>query len=268
MTGTVAMLLSMFQVRSLDETAAAAVVDSLSTVGLRSEPAVRVGMARDTPLTIYLAEDGAPESPVAAHPANGDTLVLTPFETNNPYLERLFGHAGFGIFPEGSPQLLAGLSTRAPKEKLIAGLRVNHGMRELGVLMVTTNWLRYVKKGLLVTLTAADELWPLDGSLQMVDGISSIFRTADGNQFQPRSVVPIAARKQAKAFLDVYKLTALAQSHAEQEAEDAERAAHRGAANAGGGSTVEGLKDLVALKESGHLSDEEFAAAKVRLLGS
>jgi hypothetical protein len=134
--------------------------------------------------------------------------------------------------------------------------------------MVTTHWLRYVKQGRVFTAIANDEFWPLDGSLELEASLGGrpLFRTSDGNQFQVFPTVPVVSRRQAKALFEIYKLAVLAGAHLESKMEEA---ALVGMASAGGtkGTAAE-IKELVALRDSGALSEAEFEAAKGRVLRS
>lgn len=193
--------------------------------------------------------------------------VLRRFDTDNPYLQRLFAHELFGVAPDGCAELLQGIETAAPDERLITAMRVRHGLAEGGVLMVTTHWLRYVKQGRLFTAIANDDFWPLDGALDLEANLGGrpLFRTPEGKQFQVFPTIPLVSRRQAKGFLAIYELTALATDHLNHQVEEA---ALEGMATAAGGGTAAEIKELVALRDSGALSDSEFQAAKTRLLGS
>jgi hypothetical protein len=198
--------------------------------------------------------------------AQGSTpdRVLRRFETDNPYLQRLFAHELFGVVPNGCEELLQGIETAAPDERLITAMRVRHGLTEGGVLMITTYWLRYVKQGRVITVIANDEFWPLDGGLDLEANLGGrpLFRTPDGKQFQVFPTIPVVSRKQAKGFLAIYKLTALAGLHLDRETDEA----REGLAAPSGGGTAAEIKELVALRDSGALSESEFTAAKARLL--
>jgi hypothetical protein len=204
-----------------------------------------------------------------ATPAQGTATerVLQRFETDNPYLQRLFAHELFGVVPDGCEALLQGIETAAPDERLITAMRVRHGLAEGGVLMITTHWLRYVKQGRLITVITNDEFWPLDGGLDLQANLGGrpLFITPDGNQFQVFPAIPIVSRRQAKGFLAIYKLAALAVVHMDREADDAAR---EGMVAAGARGTAAEIKELVALRDSGALSESEFEAAKTRLLSS
>lgn len=199
-------------------------------------------------------------------------LVLEPFPTADAYLRRLFEHPMYGSVPSRGVEAFKRLGTRDPEERLLTGRWLRHGATETGLLMVTTHWLRYVKQGRLFTVIEDDDFWPLDGSLELQAHLASVpvFRTSDGKQFQIAPAVPLVSRREAKEFLEIYRLATLATLHldgrrgqaGDGETVDAAKAAERPA------STVADLKDLVALKDAGHLTEAEFSAAKERLLFS
>jgi hypothetical protein len=192
-----------------------------------------------------------------------NSRVLQPFDTDNPYLQKLFAHPSFGVFPTGCIEQLAGIENVAGDEQLVTGLRVGHGLMEAGSLMVTTHFMRYAKKGRLSASTK-NEFWPLGTGLQ-VDadlGSPSTLLLETGHQFQVGRI-PIVSRRQAKGFFDVYKLVAGAGDHINGELHTA---ALEGMAGSGSTGPAAEIKELVALRDSGDLSQEEFEAAKARLL--
>jgi len=214
------------------------------------------------------------EAPPQSGPASGaearasiTTGVLQRFDTDNPYVQRLFAHELFGVVPDRCGELLQKIETTDPDERLVTAMKVRHGLTEGGVLMVTTHWLRYVKQGRMFTMIANDEFWPLDGALDLQAGLGSrpLFTTPDGNQFQVFPTVPIVSRRQSKAFLGIYKLAVLACAHLNTEMQDA---ALEGMAAAGATGTAAEIKELVALRDSGALSEAEFEAAKARVINS
>jgi hypothetical protein len=190
--------------------------------------------------------------------------VMQRFETDNPYLRKLFAHEAFGTFPNGSVELLVGLSSVMANEQLVTGLRVGHGPFEKGVLMVTTNYLRYVKKGRISSSTK-NEFWQFGTGIQLDAqlGNPSALLLETGHQFQVGRI-PIVSRKQAKGLFDIYNLVGGAGSHIHGELE---AAALEGMAGSGGSTATE-IKELAALRDAGDLSQAEFEAAKARLLGS
>jgi hypothetical protein len=214
--------------------------------------------------------DGGEVAIDAYEPEGGTTavthpIVLEPFDSDDSYVQKLFAHEMFGVAPGRSAELLASMKTADPEERLIASMRVRHGLAEGGYLILTTHWLRYVKQGMVFTAVANDEFWPLDGALALEApmGGRPLFVTPDGHQFQVFPSVPILSRKQAQSFHGIYRLASFANfSLASKEQE----AALQGMAAAGSASVAAEIKELVALRDSGALSDAEFEAAKSRTL--
>ncbi len=194
-----------------------------------------------------------------------DSRVLQPFETDNPYLQKLFAHPSFGAFPNGCLEQLDGIGNVAGDEQLVTGLRVGHGVMQAGSLMVTTHFLRFAGKGRFST-SRKDEFWPLGTGMQ-VDadlGSPSTLLLETGHQFQVGRV-PMVSRRQAHGLFDVYKLVVGAGDHIHGELQTA---ALEGMADASSAGPVAEIRELVALRDSGDLSQEEFEAAKARLLSS
>lgn len=195
--------------------------------------------------------------------------ILESFETNNPYLERLFDHELYGQIPQSCLGILSELSSFDPEEKLLGALRVRHGQREAGFLMITTHFLRYVKAGRLFTVLKHDEFWPLSYDIETEGTLGpGVIRTVTGHQFQIWGM-------KAKKFRDFYHLAQLAFSWQATEAETQRVALHDAAALAtvasvapasGSGSLAAELASLAELRDQGVLSEDEFAAAKRKLL--
>lgn len=254
------------------------VAQALVAHGLVSDPPISPALRKDTIVTLSVSGSSAVASDVAL-PA-----VLRRFDTDNHFLQRLFAHELFGVVPDRSGELFRKLETVGPEEMLISGLTVRHGLAQGGVLLVTTHWLRYIKRGVVFTAIPDDDFWPLDGSLELHQppGDSPLFRTPDGNQFQIFPAIPLVSRKQTESFFGIYKLAALAIHHFSQEKEEAAlegmaasrsstststttRSARTASPQPSGG--VADLKDLVAMRDAGDLTPAEFDAAKARLLG-
>jgi hypothetical protein len=189
--------------------------------------------------------------------------VFQPFETDNPYLQKLFAHPSFGVFPNGCIEQLTGIVNVADDEQLVTGIHVGHGLMEGGSLMVTTHFLRYAKKGRLSASTK-NEFWPLGTGMQLDADLGSpstlLFET--GHQFQIGRI-PIVSRRQAKGFFDIHKLVAGAGEHMHGELQ---AAALEGMASSGVPGAAAEIKELAALRDAGDLSQEEFEVAKARLL--
>jgi hypothetical protein len=244
--------------------------ETLLQAGLMSTPPIEVGLPLDAVVRLSLVSEptrrdgsygvGAPRAPAR------DGL-LERSDADNPYLQRLFAHELFGVVPDRCVELFHGIETVAPDERLICAMRVRHGLAEGGVLMITTHWLRYAKQGRVFTAISNDEFWPLDGALDLEATVGGrpLFTTPDGSQFQVFPTIPIVSRRQAKLFLGIYKLAALAIHHLNTQMEES---ALRGMATASPQGIVAEIKELVALRDSGALSQGEFEAAKARLLRS
>jgi Short C-terminal domain len=190
--------------------------------------------------------------------------VLESFPTDNPYLQELFSHSSFGVFPNGCADELAAINNVAADEQLVTALHVGHGLMDAGSLMVTTHFLRFAKKGRLTRKTT-NEFWPLGTGLQ-VDaelGSPTTMVLETGHQFQVGRL-PIVSRKQAKGFAEVYRLVVGAGSHLRGQMEDAALESMAEPAK----SPAAEIKELVTLRDAGDLSQEEFEAAKARLLAS
>jgi hypothetical protein len=133
--------------------------------------------------------------------------VLRGFDTDNPYLQRVFAHPRFGDVSQGCRAAMDGLSNVDPDEKVLAGERVNHGLGEQGFLILTTHFLRYVKAGRMFTVVNKNDLWSLEAGAELNRHANlGIITTASGDnfQFQGRS------RKNAKEFFELYQLAQLA----------------------------------------------------------
>jgi hypothetical protein len=230
-------------------------------------PPVSSGLPADASLTLTVAPT------LSARPTSFPTElatgpVLQRFETDNPFLLKLFGHELFGVVTNDSEELFRNLETVVPRERLISALTVRHGLTEGGILMVTTHWLRYVKHGRLFTVTTNDDFWPLDGSLELQTNMGDrpLFISSDGNQFQVFPAVPVVSRRQARAFFGIYRLAALAVSHfniSQKEADQGSTARSEIQTS----SAISDLKELIAMRDAGDLTATEFQAAKARLLG-
>jgi hypothetical protein len=269
-SGTLAKLLGRLGFSELDSQTRDRVNETLTTAGLRSTPSIDVGLPLDSVLRLSLINEPSRRDATSDTEGPGGLArdgVLELFDTENPYLQRLFAHELFGVAPDRCAELFRGIETVVPDERLITAMRVRHGLAEGGVLMITTHWLRYAKQGRMFTAISNDEFWPLDGALDLEAPVGGrpLFTTPDGNQFQVFPTVPIVSRRQAKLFLSIYKLAALAIHHLNTEREDS---ALRGLANAAPTGTVAEIKELVALRDSGALSESEFDAAKARVLRS
>ena len=198
-----------------------------------------------------------------------DPVTLERFATDNPYLQRLFSHELYGRVPEASRELLTTLTTAHPDERFLTAMRVRHGQGEGGFLMITTHFLRYVKAGRLVTILKKDEYWPLDWDIEAEGTLGpGVIRTATGHQFQLWGT-------KAQRFLEFYRLAQLAM-HWTASADATDRQALHDAAAIATVTTAAAshapvslageIAELGRLRDQDLLSDEEFTAAKQKLL--
>lgn len=187
--------------------------------------------------------------------------VHEPFETDNPFLQRVFEHKMYGGFPDRCLAMLDALPTVGPDEQLMASLKVRHGQYQRGYLLITTDFLRYVRAGVGGALLTTDEFWSLDDPIEFnAFGEMASLVTTSGDQFQVRS------RWKAKAFRDLYHLLQSAIQWEDSQAEEVHEAAHHGAVSGPFGGIAEELGKLGHLRDQGILSEEEFVAAKKKLL--
>lgn len=241
---------------------------ALAAAGLVSVPPVSGALPADASLTLTVATTRSERS-TSSPTELAIGPVLQRFETDNPFLLKLFAHELFGVVTNDSGELFRNLETVVPQERLISALMVRHGLTEGGVLMVTTHWLRYVKHGRLFTVTTNDDFWPLDGGLELQTSMGDrpLFISSDGNQFQVFPAVPVVSRRQARAFFGIYRLAALAISHFNVSQNEAARDNTTRSEMQGSALAISDLKELVAMRNAGDLNATEFQAAKARLLG-
>src|SRR5215211_2275481 len=90
------------------------------------------------------------------------STMMEPFETDNKYLLALFAHPLFGQAPNGALDALDKLATRHADEQLITAIRAVRPPTQMGMLMLTTHFLRYVKRGRVLTIGSSDDLWSLE----------------------------------------------------------------------------------------------------------
>lgn len=183
-------------------------------------------------------------------------VVLKRFDTPNPWLNRLFQDPEFGRAPAPALQLLREV-TPDLDEKLLLGLRTRHGRYQRGYLLATTHVLRWVQ----TIPSRSNGYWPYDYALELAGGITSggVLRTMSGDQFQVRY-------SKAKSFLAAYQV--IQQAHIwELSNPPASAPIAAPAASAVHGDLAGQLTSIIAMHSSGSISDEEFTAAKSRLLG-
>lgn len=217
----------------------------------------------------YFLEGGRPGGVVPEGGAvEGYESVLERFDTENPFLLRLFDHELYGQVPDGCRGLLEQLTTSYPDEKYLTAIRVRHG-RQNGYLMITTRFMRYVRAERLMSFMyeKKDEMWSLEYDITAEGRALGVIETSTGHLFQIWGL-------KAKKFTEFHRL---AQHSLAWEAErevgerhslrDAAAATALGQQPASHGSLAAELAELAQLRNDGVLSEEEFAAAKRKLLG-
>ncbi len=184
--------------------------------------------------------------------AYDEVEVVEAFETDNPWLRRLFAHPWFGHVPAGSMARLRDV-TPDPEERLVAAIVTRHGRLSVGYFMLTTFCMRWTE----IAPLHRNDFWPYESGLSL-DGfpmVGGILVTADGNQFQTRW-------GKAKAFHECYTLMLQASVWDADHAPDDETTASVEVTD-----LPDQLRRLADLYEKGLLNDAEFAAAKARLIG-
>jgi hypothetical protein len=180
--------------------------------------------------------------------------VLEPFETENPFLLRLFAMPEFGDVPRKAPELLQSVSPDA-EEQLLAALHLRHGRYRVGYLLLTTAMLRWVQ-----TAPFRDhDYWTYDYALEIEGGplMGAVIRTPDGKQFQRRW-------GRAKSFGEMFRLAQQAVAWQHDHSVTTSAVASK---PSGDPDPVAALERLAELRQQGLLDDEEFNAAKRKVLG-
>lgn len=179
--------------------------------------------------------------------------TLGTFETNNPWLKKVFAMSAYGQAPVKAVELLREVSPDR-EERIITALRVRHGGMRRGYLIATTTCLRWVQ-----TLPGrSDDYWGYDYKIEIAGGMGQggVIRTPEGHQFQARW-------GKVKQFRELYNAM---QHAAAWDAEHQPQPTPVVVQNAAGLSDE--LEKLAALRAQGVLSDEEFQDAKRKLLSA
>jgi hypothetical protein len=188
-----------------------------------------------------------------ASEATEQESVLAPFETPNPWLQKLFAMPGYGRVPAVAPQLLREVSPD-PEEKVLAAVKCEHGRLRRGYLLATNKALRWIR----TFPNRAQDAWGYEYKLEY-RGLSitkAVLELGTGDLFQ-------TYRTRAKPFAEMYgvigEAVAWENAHAAETIIDA-------AAQSPSSSLADELQKLASLHDQGVLSAEEFAAAKARLV--
>lgn len=181
--------------------------------------------------------------------------VLAPFETPNPWLQKLFSMPAYGTVPTAAIGLLREVSPD-PDESLLAAVKTEHGRFRRGYLLATTKWLRWIR----TFPTREHDMWDYGNKVEYkgMTLTKALLRLSSGDQFQ-------TWRTRAKPFAQMYGVIQQAMmweaAHAKQMA--AEAVAVSAPAPI---SLAEELQKLAEMHHRGVLTPEEFAAAKQKLM--
>jgi hypothetical protein len=178
--------------------------------------------------------------------------VVEPFDTPNPWLQRLFNMPDYGKVPAETIGLLREVSPDAD-ERLLAAVKCEHGRMRRGYLLATTKCVRWIR----TFPGRGEDSWGYGYKLDYKGlGITkAVLVLGTGDLFQ-------TYRARAKPFAEMYKVIQEAMAweaaHADEEI--------RNSVTAQPPSLADELRELAAMHQQGILSAEEFAAAKQKLM--
>jgi hypothetical protein len=178
--------------------------------------------------------------------------VVEPFETLNPWLQRLFNMPSYGKVPAEALGLLREVSPD-PDERLLAAVKCEHGRMRRGYLLATTKCVRWIR----TFPGRGEDAWGYEYKLDYEGlGITkAVLVLGTGDLFQ-------TYRARAKPFAEMYKVIQEAMAWEAAHADEM----IRNAVTAQPPSLAEELRELAAMHQQGILSAEEFAAAKLKLM--
>ena len=145
----------------------------------------------------------APPTPVAAAPvvdsvADEVDVTLRPFDTDNPYLRRLFTMKEFGRAPGRALQIYQ-QRVIDPDERMLAAFKSQHGRMRWGYLILTTDYLRWIQ-----TLPLQDEeMYEYNDRIEQV---GTMIRLPTGDQYQLKG---FGAGRKFKAIFQVAQQASL-----------------------------------------------------------
>jgi DNA-directed RNA polymerase subunit RPC12/RpoP len=193
---------------------------------------------------------GGPQRVSDSHGADTED-VLTEFETENPYLQKMFSMTEFGRAPGKALEMLREVSPD-PDEALLCAIKCGNGMKNHGYLMATTHYLRWVQ----TFPRRQDDFWPYENPL-MLDG--HVLVTPEGLQFQ-------APARAARSFAALYRVAQQAWNWEDEHADDEQVAVDSSPSSVNSSDMAGQLERLGRLFEKGLLTPEEFTEAKTKLL--
>lgn len=180
-----------------------------------------------------------------------DDELLTAFDTNNPYLQKLFSMKEYGQAPGMALSLLREVSPD-PEEEFLTAIKCKHGALNRGYLMVTTDYIRWIQ----VFPRRQDDFWTYNDVLDVEHGVIS---TSDGNLFQ-------TSRGRARKFAALYRVAQQAWLWEEGHTEAEVIVPGPLQSVALSADIADQLERIAQLLEKGLLTQEEFAQAKAKLL--
>lgn len=181
-----------------------------------------------------------------------DSVVLAPFETSNPWLRKLFQTPEYGRVPHAAVAALQRVSAD-PEELLLGGIRATHGLTNAGMLLLTTQWIRWVRR----IGYHDEEFWSYEQAIEWKrSGAAGLILLGNGAQFQAR-------RASAKRFVSIYRLAQ--QALAWDDTREAMPAPSSSPQVVAPDLSAQ-MQQLADLYTQGLLSEQEFAQAKQRLL--
>jgi putative oligomerization/nucleic acid binding protein len=191
--------------------------------------------------------------------SESDEEELDAFETENPYLLKLFSMKEFGRAPGSAIRLLQDI-TPDPTEALLCAAKCHHGTWSRGYLIITTDYLRWIQ-----TIPVRDnDLWTYDNSL-LVNHRALV--TPDGLQFQ------LGSAHGARRFAELYRVAQQASLWDEANPIDETVATTMSplvpqltTQPSASPDMVDQLERLAQLSEKGLITPEEFTQAKNKLL--
>jgi Short C-terminal domain len=184
--------------------------------------------------------------------------MLEPFETSNPWLQKLFAMPSYGRVPVTAINLLREVSPDE-EERLLTAMKVHHGALRSGYLLATTKYLRWIQ----TFPTRQEDVWGYDHKLEY-KGIGlgltrGVIILASGDQFQ-------TWRARGKPFAQMYSIILQAVVWEASNADQTVVAAISRPPQSPSASIADELRKLSEMRDHGILTSEEFAAAKQKLV--
>jgi hypothetical protein len=184
--------------------------------------------------------------------------VLEPFDTPNPWLQKLFAMPAYGSVPTRALSLLREVSPDHD-ERLLTAIKVMNGRVRGGYLLATTKWLRWIQ----IFPMRQEELWSYDYKVEY-KGLGlpltmGVIISASGLQFQSWG-------SRGKQFVQMYSIIQQAMTWDASSTDQKVAAALSKPGSSPPDSLADELRKLSEMHDRGTLTSEEFAAAKQKLM--